>query len=521
MPINAGIIEFQSKTNLHSKGAFQVNTDDKRKHSKSKRKLTNRLRNIPESKTEPMFTNRKINYEISDRINAIHCGGIGAVHMLAKNTGLVQKIDENLNLLKIHLPYHESDHVLNMCYNIIAGGRCIEDLEVLRLDPDYMNALETERIPDPTTAGDFLRRFTAEDIESLMDSVNDVRVQIWNKQSSDFRKRGILNIDATIEETTGDCKQGMGMSYDGRWSYAPLIVSLHNTREHLFVENRPGNAHSSRNAAKWIDKGGRLLKRAFKEVWFRGDSAYNLTKEFDRWTDEGYHFAFGCDARKNLCGIADEITDWRPLCRRVKHPVKTTPRRRPENVKARIVKEKEYKSLHLEKEEIAEFDYRPTHCDRSYRMVVIKKTITVSKGQAYLFDDIRYFFYITNDRELSSEEVVYFCNDRCDHENDIEQLRNGIHALKMPTGELLPNWAYMVIASLAWTLKAWMGLLMPHRATGYAIIRMEFRRFLNMFINVPAQIIRHSRQLTYRLLGYMKHAPAFFGFVRRCQRLRL
>ena len=154
-------------------------------------------------------------------------------------------------------------------------------------------------------------------------------------------------------------------------------------------------------------------------------------------------------------------------------------------------------------------------------MVVVKKTIKVTQGQAYLFDEFRYFFYITNDKRMSAEEVVFFCNDRCDHENDIDQLRNGIHALKMPTGDLVSNWAYIVIASLAWTLKAWMGILMPHRATGYDIVRMEFRRFLNMFINAPVQILHHGRQRIFRLIGYMKNAPAFFGFLRACTALRL
>ena len=177
--------------------------------------------------------------------------------------------------------------------------------------------------------------------------------------------------------------------------------------------------------------------------------------------------------------------------------------------------------MRLEKEEVAQFDYKPGKCDRNYRMVVIKKTIAVRKGELRLPDEIRYFFYITNDRDMPMEQVVFFSNKRCNHENDIEQLRNGVKALKMPTGDLVSNWAYMVIASIAWTLKSWMGLLMPQKAKGYRIIRMEFRRFLAEFINIPAQILRKGRQLWYRLIGYMKEAVSFFSFVEVCYYLRL
>ena len=152
---------------------------------------------------------------------------------------------------------------------------------------------------------------------------------------------------------------------------------------------------------------------------------------------------------------------------------------------------------------------------------MIRKTIKVLEGQLRMGDQVRYFFYITNAMEAGASDIVFFCNARCDHENDIEQMRNGIHAFRMPTGDLLSNWAYMVIISLAWTLKAWMGLLMPHRVTGREIIRMEFRRFLATFINIPAQVIRRGRQLWYRLADYMEHAPAFFGFLRFCRTLRL
>jgi hypothetical protein len=498
-----------------------VKIKDKKKHNKSKKNLKKRLEPKTNCEHEPVFKAKRIQYELSERVEGINCGGLGAMVMLAHATGLIEAIDREIELLKEHRPYHESDHIMNMAYNILSGGTCIEDIGQLRDNPEYMNCLDAQRIPDQTTAGDFLRRFGVEDIEKLMDTVNEIRKKIWAVQSLRFREKAIIDIDATIEETTGKCKQGMDISYDGRWGYAPLIVSLSNSREILFVENRSGNTPSGVNAAKWLDKSIALTKDVFGEVWIRGDTDYSQTAHFDRWDDEVVKFVFGYNAMPNVVEIAEAIQIWTPLVRSEKYEIETTPRRRPDDEKEKIVERREFKNLHLEKEELAEFDYKPGRCDRPYRMIVLKKTISVAQGQTYLFDDIRYFFYITNDRTMSMEEVVFFSNKRCNHENDIEQLRNGVKALKMPTGDLVSNWAYMFIASLAWTMKSWMGLLMPHRATGYQIIHMEFRRFLALFINIPAQILKKGRQLWYRFIGFMRHAPAFFGFVNVCYDLRL
>ena len=108
---------------------------------------------------EPEFKAGNIHYEPSSKVGAIACGGIGAIHLLAKRIGLVQAIDQRLHLLKIHFPYQDSDHVLNIAYNSLCGGTCLQDLERRRNDENYLNALGTRRIPDPTTAGDYCRRF--------------------------------------------------------------------------------------------------------------------------------------------------------------------------------------------------------------------------------------------------------------------------------------------------------------------------------------------------------------------------
>jgi hypothetical protein len=434
------------------------------------------------------------------------------MHKLVCKLRLDRAINKNIVLLQRHVPYWESDHVLNIAYNVLTGGTCLEDIERLRNDETYMNGLGAERIPDPTTAGDFLRRFDEDWIFALQETINEARTKVWALQDDSFRKEAIIDIDGTIAGTTGECKEGMDLAYNGIWGYAPLLVTLANTNEVLYLANRPGNRPSSAGAAEWMDRAINLAAPVFKTVWLRGDTDFSLTHNFDRW-DDSVRFVFGYDAKQNLIEIADGLREatWKPLQRPAHYEVKTEERRRPENVKEQVIKEREFKNICLESEQVAEFDYRPIHCDKTYRMVVVRKNLTVEKGEIRLFDDVRYFFYITNDRKMTPQEIVLFANDRGNQENVIGQLKSGVNALRMPSDGLVSNWAYMVIAALAWNLKAWYGLVTLEPAARRDILRMEFKRFLGSFIQIPCQIVATGRRLVYRILTYSRHLETFLA----------
>jgi hypothetical protein len=490
-----------------------VNKRDHKIYLRDKQNLEVRLeRKQYEDQPDTMFRDSNLRYEIAERARAIGCGGIGAMHKLVCKLGLDQAINRHLFLLKYHLPYWESDHVLNIAYNVLSGGTCLEDIERLRNDETYMNSLAAGRIPDPTTAGDFLRRFDEDWIFALQETFNESRRKVWGLQDDSFRAQATIDVDGTVAATLGQCKEGMDIAYNGIWGYAPLIVSLANTNEVLYLVNRSGNRPSSDGAAEWMDRAIDLAAPVFKKVWLRGDTDFSLTRNFDRW-DERVSFVLGYDAKPNVVEMAEALPEssWKPLERPARYEVKTEERRRPENVKEQVIKEREFKNIRLESEHVSEFDYRPTHCKKAYRMVVVRKNLTVEKGEARLFDDVRYFFYITNDREMSREEVVLFANDRCNQENVIGQLKSGVNALRMPSDGLISNWAYMVIAALAWNLKAWYGLVTQAPAARRDILRMEFKRFLATFIQIPCQIVATGRRLVFRILSYGKHLETFFA----------
>jgi len=500
-----------------------VKTIIRKRLKKAKRRIERRLRAIAwEEQAKPMLAAKNIQYEIDQRGHAVAAGAIGAMHLVAQRSGLVELIDRNVRVLKRHIPYHESDHVLNIAYNILSGGSRLEHIEYRRNDEAYLDALGAQRIPDPTTEGDFCRRFeTPEQVDILMEAINEARLNVWKKQPKKFFDEAVLDADGTIAETSGECKQGMDIAYNGKWGYHPLVVSLANTGEPLYLSNRSANRPSSEDAADYLDRSVALCRRAgFKSVRLRGDTDFTQTAHLDRWDVDGVTFVFGIPAMANLVDIAESLGHkaFAPLRRPAKYDVKTEPRKRPENVKQRIVRERKYKNIRLQGEELAEFDYRPTKCKRSYRVIVLKKNLTVAQGEQRLFDDIRWFFYITNDRKKSAAGIVRDANCRCNQENLIAQLKGGVKAMTMPVDTLTSNGAYMVMASLAWTLKAWAALLLPehgrwakkHREEKRTLLRMEFATFVQAFVQMPAAIIRTGRRIVYRLLSWNPWQHVFF-----------
>ena len=463
-----------------------------------------------------------LKYELADKTQAIVYGGVPLMLRVARESGLIDAIDRSVPILKWRCPYYESDHVLNLAMNALCEGTCLEHIERRRNDEAFLNAVGAESIPDPTTAGDFCRRFSSLSVRQLLDAINRARLNVWQRQPKEFFDEAFIDMDGTLTVTTGECKEGMDISYKGEWGYHPLVVSLANTGEVLSIVNRSGNRPSEEGAADEADRAIKLCREAgFRIIRLRGDTAFTQTEHLDRWDDAGdVRFQFGYDAKKNLIALAENLDEsaWQTLTRPARYAVKTKPRAKPANVKRQVVRRRQFEHLELKSEQVAEFDYQPTACKRPHRMVVIRKNISHEKGDKLLFDEIRYFFYITNDRDASAAEIVFGCNDRCDQENLIANIAGGVRALSAPVDNLVSNWAYMVMTSLAWTLKAWSALLLPvtprhrpsHEAARTTWLRMEFKTFVNEVLKVPCQIVRQGRRVIHRVLHWNPQLPILF-----------
>ena len=461
----------------------------------------------------PVFRNRRVQVAGEQRGNVTPYGGLSLAHDLAMRLGLDEAINGAVPLLKIRLPYFESDHLLTHVYNLYAGGTCIEDIVNLQHSAAIRGLLGACRIPDPTTAGDFLRRFGEPHLRALQAVIDRAREKVWSQLPRSRRREATIDLDSTVREVYGECKQGADFSYNGKWSYHPLLATLAETHEPLRTINRPGNAASADGAGEVLAEVLPMVRRHFDVVRVRGDSKFYRRDVIGACEEHGAQFALVMDGYAKLHEAAESLPKqaWRPFYEEPAdppNPPKTppVPRRKRFRHRRRIVRQRGYTNLRTTNQWVAEFNYTiPRHtksadgelAGRTFRVVVKRQRVETSEGQKLLLIEDRYRFVITNipRSAMDPADVFRFAHGRGDQENAIEQLKNGIAALKMPTGELLANGAFLLAGQLAWCLKTWLSLLALPKET----VRWEWKAFRHAFVYVAAQITAHARRAVVRL----------------------
>ena len=246
----------------------------------------------------------------------------------------MEEIDQTDKLLKVHLPYHESDHVLNLAYNVLVGEERLEDIELRRQDESFLNGLGAQRIPDPTTAGDFTRRFSIEQITELQECINRTRQRVWRKQPEGFLAEGFIDVDGMMAGTYGQCKGGMALLYQGIWGYAPLVVNWP-TPKRCCMGQPVGQCGSHQDSVSCIT--GRALAPVAGRITLRGDTDFTHTAQLDGWDEAGPDFILGMEGHPKVVALAECLAEqsWRPLKRLPQYEILTEPRSRRERVRNR------------------------------------------------------------------------------------------------------------------------------------------------------------------------------------------
>ena len=466
-----------------------------------------------------------LHLESDPRGEMTHYGGLVLAQQFVRRFGVAKRLDDALMLFKRHAPYHESDHVLALAYTLYTDGTCLEDQSALQGSEAVRRLVGACRIPDPTTAGDFLRRFkTSQQVEQLSGTIDEVEETVWSKLARSVRRHrkkhelALVDLDGHIKPLYGVQKEGADFSYNGRWSYQPLVVSLGGSGECLKVVNQPGSARSSDAAAKALKEVLPMVRRHFRNAIVRGDTDFDRSDVYNEAIDAGAYFAIGGRLYPNRAALAQAIGKerWQPFVPRADRPEQSGPSRhgRTANYRQKKAEERKFRTLRTVKQWVSEIAYQPAGLDCACRMIVRRILIEENDGQGALFKHYRYRLVLSNlPRSYTAGQVVDLTYQRCDQENVIEQFGHGIAGWRMPVAEFMGNSAWLQIARLAWNLGKWIAQI----ALPSEVVRWEWKRFRRYFVYIAAKVLKRGRCLMVRLAGSHRFLPDILAAHARLQ----
>ena len=457
----------------------------------------------------------RLHLESDPRGEITHYGGLVLAQQFIRRFRVAQRLDGALRLFKRHAPYHESDHVLALAYTLYADGTCLEDQAVLQGSEAVRRLVGACRIPDPTTAGDFLRRFkSTQDVEQLSGVIDELEEAVWSKLAGKLRRHrkkrefALVDLDGHVKPLYGVQKEGADFSYDGRWSYQPLVVSLAGSGECLKVVNQPGSARPSDAAAKAVREVLPRVRRHFRNAVVRGDTDFDRSDIFKAVMEEKAYFAIAARLYAKRAALVEAIAEenWKPFVPRAEREERSGSSRhgRTANYRRQKAAERGFRTLRTIAQWLSEIDYQPHGLEAACRMIVRRVLIEETDGQGALFKHFRYRLVLTNlPRSYTPRQVIDLTYQRCDQENVIEQFGQGIAGWRMPVGEFMGNSAWLEIARLAWNLGKWIAQI----ALPSEVVRWEWKRFRRHFVYIAAKVLKLGRSWVVRLARSHRFLP--------------
>lgn len=394
---------------------------------KVKTKIPEKLR-----KGIPLATGSRhtVRLEVTDEALTVHTG-LSLFYAMAEALEVPRVLDERVKVKQRESGYPESEHILALAANAFVGGDYLEDLEALREDVAIQRVIGRKDLPDPTTAGDFCRRFTLGHLLQLNRAFAEIEQRVYQHRPE--VTRWTIDVDAKVHEVYGEKKQGAAKSYNGVYSLQPMYGFVHETDEMIHCELRSGNTHPGAGGAGFLRRLRRKIPESVKEVHLRSDSALYAQKVIEFCEEKGWSFTITADQTG-------------PLMKQIEALPESEWQTDPENA-----------SLSY-----GETWYQPVRWPRPYRYVIRREKKTERSGQSALFEVMSYSYYVVvTNREDGVKEVLELHDKRGMSERRIAQFTNEF-LFHLPMEGFMSNWVYLLCAQLAYNLSLWIrDLVLP------------------------------------------------------------
>lgn len=233
--------------------------------------------------------------------------GLALAYGMSESLNIPEILNDEIQVECRAAGYPEAEHILALSASIFQGDDFIGDLGVLREDEVSKVLIGRDQTPDPTTAGDFYRRFYAGHVLQFDWAMARIFGEVCRhrKEVTCFT----IDLNAKVNLVYGDQKQGGAKSYNGINSLQQMYAFVHETDELIHAQLRSGNTHPGGKAIPFLR---RLLKKIpfqIQKVYLRSDSAIYSRQTVDFCEASGWEFTITVDQTQRLLAVINGLTE--------------------------------------------------------------------------------------------------------------------------------------------------------------------------------------------------------------------